>query len=47
MRGPLDDSLGPDIGNCTQANVVTLKAGGQNRVLSYLNVGACEHSRSY
>ena len=37
----------PDGGNFTAAQITTLKAGGQNRVISYLNVGSCEDFRSY
>jgi cysteinyl-tRNA synthetase len=34
-------------GNFTTAEIATLKAGGQNRVISYLNIGACESYRTY
>jgi cysteinyl-tRNA synthetase len=37
----------PDANNFTDAQIKVLKAGGKNRVLSYLNLGACEHHRSY
>jgi len=37
----------PDTGNFTDAEIKTLKAGGKNRVISYMNVGACEDYRSY
>src|SRR5262249_46449760 len=37
----------PDGANFTKAQIQTLKAGGQNRVISYLNVGSCEDFRSY
>jgi cysteinyl-tRNA synthetase len=37
----------PTQGNFTAAQVTQLKASGQNRVISYLNVGACENSRDY
>jgi cysteinyl-tRNA synthetase len=37
----------PDTGNFADADLMTLRAGGQNRVLSYMNVGACEDFRSY
>jgi len=37
----------PDTGNFTDAEIQTLRAGGKNRVISYLNVGACENFRSY
>jgi len=37
----------PDTGNFTDAEIQTLRAGGKNRVISYMNVGACEKFRSY
>ena len=37
----------PDAGNFTGAEIQALRAGGQNRVISYLNVGSCETYRSY
>jgi cysteinyl-tRNA synthetase len=37
----------PDEENFTDAQIQILKAGGKNRVLSYLNVGSCENTRSY
>lgn len=37
----------PGTENFTDEQLQVLKAGGQNRVLSYLNVGACEHDRTY
>src|SRR5262249_22879748 len=37
----------PAAGNFTRADIATLRAGGRNTVLSYLNVGACERYRSY
>jgi cysteinyl-tRNA synthetase len=37
----------PDSGNFTREQLATLAAGGRNRVLSYFNVGACEHFRAY
>jgi cysteinyl-tRNA synthetase, unknown class len=37
----------PDTGNFTEAEIAMLKADGKNRVLSYLNLGACESYRSY
>lgn len=37
----------PDERNFTAAQLGGLKAGGSNRVLSYLNLGACESFRSY
>jgi cysteinyl-tRNA synthetase len=37
----------PDTGNFTDEQIALLRAGGQNRVISYMNVGACENYRSY
>jgi cysteinyl-tRNA synthetase len=37
----------PDQGNFTDAQIAQLQANGQNRVISYLNVGSCESFRSY
>ncbi len=37
----------PDTGNFTDAEIQTLRAGGKNRVISYMNVGSCENFRSY
>lgn len=37
----------PDAGDFTAAQISRLKAGGRNRVISYLNLGAVEKSRSY
>jgi cysteinyl-tRNA synthetase len=37
----------PAIGNFTPAQIAVLRAGGRNRVISYLNVGACESFRRY
>ena len=37
----------PGASNFTDAQLKVLKAGGKNRVLSYLNVGSCELSRDY
>src|SRR4051794_35823362 len=37
----------PDTDNFTDAEIQTLRAGGQNRVISYLDVGSCEDYRSY
>ncbi len=34
-------------GNFTNAQIQQMRAGGQNRVLSYLNLGSCENFRSY
>ena len=35
----------PDIANFTPAQIRTLKAGGRNTVITYLNIGSCERSR--
>jgi cysteinyl-tRNA synthetase, unknown class len=37
----------PGAGNFTEAQLRVLEAGGKNVVLSYFNVGACEHYRTY
>jgi cysteinyl-tRNA synthetase len=37
----------PDSHNVTKEQLVTLRAGGKNRVISYLNFGSCETYRSY
>lgn len=37
----------PGAGNFTDGDLATLRAGGANRVLSYLNLGSCEKSRTY
>jgi cysteinyl-tRNA synthetase len=37
----------PEGGNFTKAQIETLKDGGKNRVISYMNVGSCEEFRSY
>ncbi|GAC1354178.1 MAG: hypothetical protein NVSMB47_07390 [Polyangiales bacterium] len=37
----------PGVGNFTKADISTLRAAGKNRVISYMNVGACETFRSY
>lgn len=37
----------PDGGGFTDAEIQSLRANGQNRVVSYLNLGSCEMSRSY
>lgn len=37
----------PGIAAFSPAQVRQLKAGGQNRVISYMNVGACERYRAY
>lgn len=43
----IDIDADPDQGNVTPAQIASLKAGGKNRVISYLNLGACERFRSY
>lgn len=37
----------PTLGNFTKDQIETLKKGGENRVMSYLNLGAAENFRSY
>lgn len=37
----------PDTDNFSPAQITQLKNGGQNRVISYLNIGSCETYRSY
>ena len=37
----------PGTANFSRADIATLRAGGRNTVVSYLNVGACEQDRSY
>jgi cysteinyl-tRNA synthetase len=37
----------PTQGNFTDAQIQQLRAGGQNRVISYLDLGSCENFRSY
>jgi len=37
----------PGAGNFTDAELTTLQAGGRNQVISYLNLGSCEMSRTY
>lgn len=37
----------PSLENFSASHIATLKAGGANRVISYLNVGACERFRRY
>jgi cysteinyl-tRNA synthetase len=37
----------PTAANFTKAQITTLKNGGLNRVISYLNLGSCETYRSY
>lgn len=42
-----DVDADPDAGNFTRAQLATLRAGGRNRVLSYLNLGSVETWRTY
>jgi cysteinyl-tRNA synthetase, unknown class len=37
----------PGTANFSRADIATLRAGGRNTVVSYLNLGACERDRSY
>jgi cysteinyl-tRNA synthetase len=37
----------PDGGNFSDADLTALENSGQNRVISYMNVGSCENFRSY
>ena len=37
----------PGLSNFSPEDIAVLKAGGRNRVISYLNVGACEAFRDY
>lgn len=37
----------PDAGNFSTVDIARLKHSGQNRVISYLNLGSCETYRSY
>jgi cysteinyl-tRNA synthetase, unknown class len=37
----------PGVGAWTPAQIKMLKAGGRNRVISYMNVGSCENFREY
>lgn len=37
----------PGAGNFSDAQIKELRADGKNRVISYMNVGACEHYRTY
>jgi cysteinyl-tRNA synthetase len=43
----IDIDVDPGLGNFTKAQVTQLKGGGKNRVLGYLNMGACENFRAY
>lgn len=42
-----DIDADPGVGNFTPAHISQLKAGGANKVLSYLNIGSCENFRDY
>lgn len=37
----------PGVGGFTRKQILDLKAGGKNRVISYFNLGSCERFRSY
>jgi cysteinyl-tRNA synthetase, unknown class len=43
----IDVDADPDAGNFTRDQILALKAGGKNRVISYFNLGSCEQFRSY
>ena len=43
----IDIDADPATGNFTAAQITQLKNGGANKVLSYFNLGACEHFRDY
>jgi cysteinyl-tRNA synthetase len=43
----MDIDADPDMGNFTVSQINTLKNGGTNKVLSYLNLGSCENFRGY
>jgi cysteinyl-tRNA synthetase len=43
----LDLDADPELGDLTATQISQLKAGGKNRVISYLNLGATESWRSY
>lgn len=43
----MDIDADPDMGNFTISQIKTLKNGGANKVLSYLNLGSCEKFRGY
>ena len=43
----LDLDADPGLGSLSAAQIAVLKAGGKNRVISYLNVGAAESWRTY
>ncbi|WP_293465609.1 endo alpha-1,4 polygalactosaminidase [Polaromonas sp.] len=43
----MDIDADPDLGNFTPAQIKQLQSNGQNKVLSYLNLGSCESFRGY
>jgi cysteinyl-tRNA synthetase len=43
----MDIDADPDLGNFTPAQIKQLQSNGQNKVLSYLNLGSCENFRGY
>lgn len=43
----IDADPGDGGGNFTTAQITTLKNGGKNKVISYLNLGSCENTRTY
>jgi len=43
----IDIDADPGIGNFTRKQILDLKAGGKNRVITYFNLGSCEQFRSY
>jgi cysteinyl-tRNA synthetase len=43
----MDVDLDPGLNNFSTSDVTTLKNGGKNLVLSYLNIGSCESFRTY
>ena len=43
----MDIDADPDMGNFSVNQIKTLKNGGANKVLSYLNLGSCENFRGY
>jgi cysteinyl-tRNA synthetase len=43
----LNIDVDPTADNVSDADIEALRAGGQNRVISYLDVGSCETYRSY
>ncbi|MCJ7798983.1 MAG: endo alpha-1,4 polygalactosaminidase [Polaromonas sp.] len=43
----MDIDADPDLGNFTPAQIKQLQRNGQNKVLSYLNLGSCESFRGY